>query len=297
MLKPFVLGAEANLRRLEQALPALRVFGRAIEQRVAENPQQARFASLLQVANALEYEAGMGMPAWVMLDCGLLPSFFAGIAGPLSAVDPVRRDRWKARWKEAMEHRGRLENTGGPAFDPELRDDEIVPLSEFCALPAIAPGVIVAFSLYSLRPGLATAAKALGLALHRALGATRQIGVAQYGNLALRTHTRFGPLKILQAVTPAHTLSTSTFVYELAIPPRERLEEIAVTAISGRSRPETDRSLEPHASLVDAEDSATWRAFDHHIREGTHQYEIVSPGVVVEGSRKSVCVRRSKTYA
>jgi hypothetical protein len=109
-----------------------------------------------------------------------------------------------------------------------LRDEEWVPISEFCAIPTLSPSTVVGYSLFSLRRGWGTRAKALGLLLYSRLGRCYQRGVAQYGNIsALKAHLRFGPLKLIDPLTPMHTKAGETFIYELRLPGEDRLLELS----------------------------------------------------------------------
>jgi hypothetical protein len=187
----------------------------------------ARFARLLNVANGVAYGGGMGMPEWVMLDCALLPSFFAGFMGPASllssfdcALINTTLERVEAeRSEERCEVEQRLKVPQG-----SLAEEEWFPISEFCALPRVTPHQIMGYSLYSLKRGLGVRAKAFGLWVWQSIGYEYQVGVAQWSNLtAVRAHLRFGPLEILDPLTSMHTKAGETFIYRLSIPPSQTL--------------------------------------------------------------------------
>ena len=238
---PFALGLPVNLARLPRrvgGVELLKISAPAVGERreegappAADPVSGARVARLLNIGNALAYGGEMGMPEWVMLDCGLLPTTFMGLCRRAADLAPRARaslNERLARLEATLpESRARAERRLGVPRGP-LRDDEWVPVAEFCALPTLTPGQVMGYSLFSLERGLGVRAKALGLALHGALGARAQLGVAQYSNTAaLRAHLRFGPLELLDPLTPLHTRAGETFIYRLALPPEDALIDMA----------------------------------------------------------------------
>lgn len=208
----------------------------------------ARFARLLNLGNGLSYGGGMGMPEWVMLDCGLLPGLFIGWCQQGHTLPKPVRDLLDQGLSDLEAQRPLSRRDAEMLLQvPQglLNDEEWVPISEFCAIPTLSPSTVVGYSLFSLRRGLGTRAKALGLLLYSRLGRCYQRGVAQYGNVsALKAHLRFGPLKLIDPLTPMHTKAGETFIYELTLPEEDRLLEL-----SGL-RPST-HTARPLGSLVD----------------------------------------------
>ena len=150
--------------------------------------------------------ANMGMPRWVMLDCGILPSAIVGFALPREVATPDLLKTLK--------------------IDPATYDYPLVPVTEYCATPTVEPGCVSGFSLQSqvTGRGLATRTKALALWVYRA---TSQVGVTQYDNPAIRVHARFGPLALMLHQPSIHTHATKSFVYRVALPPHEELLHMA----------------------------------------------------------------------
>lgn len=212
-----------------------------------------RFARLLNVANGLAYGGGMGMPEWVMLDCALLPAFFSGWMNPahllpqqlFDALNQGRLEQENARSKIRASVEQRL-----GILEGDLTSSEWVPTAEFCSIPRLLAqrdgeksdqGEVVGYSLYSLERGLGVRAKALGLWLCGQLGIKRQVGVAQWSNLsALNAHLRFGPLELIDPMTPLHTRAGETMVYRLTLPAEEalRLTALGQAYLPKRDHPE-----------------------------------------------------------
>jgi hypothetical protein len=186
-LVPFAFGRSTNLDALD-----LTPLGVPLRPIAAERPASHRFHTLLHRMNAHAF-GGMGMPMWVQLDCAALPSAFIGFAAAASQLpDALAR---------ALDAHG----------------DELVPVAEALCVPSATPATWVSVSLAAVLPGLGLglASKLLGLTACRV---ERALGVTQYDNIALRTHTRLGPLVIVEPQAPFHTRAESTFLYELQRP-------------------------------------------------------------------------------
>jgi hypothetical protein len=205
---PFLLGTAriSGELRARSPLPGTRFLE-------AGAPESLGFFRRLNAGNALSY-GGMGMPAWVQLDCCTLPSVMAGFALERRAVPAAL----EARLREVEEER-----FGEPA---SRADDDLVPVSEFCALPSARAGTVVGVSLFTLLTGLglATRSKALGLLC---LGASVLVGVAQRGSAGERVHRRFGALRVLLDRPAPHPEAERTYVYEVRLPPPEALRRMA----------------------------------------------------------------------
>ena len=263
----FALSSRANHSFLPNT-----VFEKPLEMIDSDGPKNLRFAILLNVINGVVYGGIMGMPAWVMVDCALLPSAFIGVQGPASLLSPEMRKKINSALENALNDGMWIAHQRAllPDISGKLKDDEVIPLAEFCAVPTLDPQRIVGFSLYSLLPGLATIAKAVGLDVFRQRGATTQFGIAQYDNIALRTHTRFGSLQIREVRTPLHSKADQTFVYSLVIPTEDDLKKIA----NGESLQENQ---EP-TFWLNPEDYETLNEMDFNHRCGTYEYKIIAPG-------------------
>lgn len=184
-------------------------------------PETTGFQRLLNCANHMAFE-GLGMPAWVQLDCCTLPGAFFGFGIP--------KHRLPAElWSRMMEQCQRL-------FGSETGLEDytgLVPISGFCALPSGRADTVVGVSMFSLvhGQGLGLRAKALSLLCQ---GARTQLGVTQYDNPALRTHTRLGSLEILAPQVASHSRADSSFSYQLDVPPPETLRRICLGQVPPR---------------------------------------------------------------
>ena len=178
------------------------------------DPSSLRFYRLANAANRIAF-GGIAMPAWVQLDFCAVPSALIGFA--------ERRDQFPTELWERISTAYRETFPG----QPSVQDYEgWVPLSGYCAMFTREIGTVAGVSLYSLVTGLRLGVKTKALAL-ACYGATRQIGLTQYGNRAVRTHTAFGDLQVLSARAPAHDYGLDTFQYVLDLPDREALSLLA----------------------------------------------------------------------
>lgn len=168
--------------------------------------QSCAFFSLLNACNQVAF-GGLGMPAWVQLDCCTLPGLMVGWGGAPEGISPDLRDRVDRQ-------------LGSPSTC------DFWPYSEFCGV-ARGGEELVGVSTFSLVPrqGLALRAKALGLWLS---GARGQIGATQWGNPATALHCRFGPLQLLRARMENHSRPEETFVYRLTPPNEQTLLAMAL---------------------------------------------------------------------
>lgn len=200
-LTPFMLGVPAVTDRFAPRSP---VGGLVV--RDALSAEEQTFYRLLNAGNQHAF-GGMGMPAWVQLDCCTLPTAMVGFSTPRSRVDP--------RLYEALvEHVGRV--FGAHAAQEAQAYEGDVPLSEYCALATPTAGTVVGFSLFSLLHGVDLGIRTKALAL-LCYGAQRQVGLTQYNNGAVKTHVLLGPLTLTHATAPPHSRPRETFVYEVDV--------------------------------------------------------------------------------
>lgn len=255
-LRAFALGDEINLKML----PAC-ALGQTLHMRDSGDPKQSRFAFLFNVFNGAVYGDVMGMPPWVMINCIFQNAALIGIEGPAKLIPITLREKIDAALAEMN-------------ADP-LKDDEIVPLAEACAIKTFVPKRIHAFSLYSILQGFGSAAKALMLDCHRQMGARYQTGTAQYDNASLAIHTKFGALDILQPQVALHSKYDRTFIYGCIIP-----DEATLHAIALGQRPMLPGELKPDAII-----QFDWRALEQYQNmtqrheTGSHRYVLLPPGI------------------
>ncbi len=201
-LVPFALTSSHNRPHLAhlESFPELRVL-------CVDDPATRPFALLLNHTNQLAFGGGknMGMPLWVMLDCGILSSAIVGFAAPPNTLTKEERTRIGL---------------------PQNYAHDLAPLSEYCACPTVAPDTVSGFSLQSQRTGqgLARRTKALAMLLY---GARKQVGVTQFDNAAIRVHASFGPLRLAIHRPCIHTHAEKSFVYHAILPPEEILLQMA----------------------------------------------------------------------
>jgi hypothetical protein len=147
------------------------------------------FLRLLQTLDKLTFgPEGMPMPRWVFFNGAELPGAIYGFALPVGEVD----DDVRAQMGVPEDYEG------------------LIPLSMYIAIPVRPPHTWFGHNLASLNPvfpqlklkGLASVTKALAL---KCFGCTVQIGATQWDSEALHIHTRFGPLDVMTAWTPAHS--------------------------------------------------------------------------------------------
>jgi hypothetical protein len=278
-MKGFVLSSGMNRHLVPDS-----ILGMPLEFIDSDDPVNLRFSTLFNIMNGVAFGDKMGMPLWVMLDCVLLPSMFVGIKGPAKFVPEQKRQMIDAAFSQYLQTGENpinqvLKKAGMPDISGRLKDDELVPLAEFCALPTYDKTRVVGMSLYNICSGseektvggLGRISKCLGLALYRRLGAVTQIGITQYDSASLTTHTCFGSIELVQVLTPIHTKADRTFVYSLTIPDEKSLQKIIVG----------ERLISHHRGeqhIIKASDIWRLREMANRHREGTHKYYVVAPG-------------------
>jgi hypothetical protein len=218
------------------------------------------------VLNATAFGAkGIPLQNWVMIDLGLLPSAFLLVTLPRAVVEDALAggaggggvgggadERRRARMAEVL-----------PAVLAEadrLHYPGPIPVAGYCAAPTPDRAAWVGWSLCSAVPGLGSVAKGLAL---EAYGARSLTGVAQFYDPSLRVHRKFGPMRLLAAVLDLHPVS-HTMAYR--------------TEVFG---PEETDPAHPEPTLwLDARDRDAQWALQTRLDAGTHEYFILSPGLV-----------------
>jgi len=241
---PYAFGRTRNLALLHPS-----PFGADLEMLSADDPNNLRFHDLINRLNGLAYGGkDMGMPAWVQIDCGILPSAFIGFAMPAQQIP--ERLKWDL-------------DLGGY--------DGLVPISEAISIPTAEPGRWMSYSMSSVISGkkIGYASKVLSL---RAYGCRSTLGVAQFDNYALRMHTRFGPLEIVEPHVPYHTCPENSFVYALDLRGGHVLDILERGGV-------VDDAREP-SFLLHAQDTEKMVVMADRVRAGTHRYWLLSPGVI-----------------
>lgn len=210
-----------------------------------------RFLLLLQTLDRLTFgPEGMPMPRWVFYDCAEVPGAIFGFAQKAEKLPDAVRE----------------------AIGLEPGETGLVPFSMYVAIPIHPPDTWFGHNLASLNPtfpsmnlkGLASITKALALRVFRC---QVQIGATQWDSDALHIHTRFGPLDLLTAWTPAHS-EAETLTYRLQV------TEDNLRYACG----DPDATLEyPEADFeVTADDRAAMQDLQARIEAG-EKYVVVGP--------------------
>lgn len=162
--------------------------------------QSAVFLDLLQRLDGLTFgPEGMPMDKWVFYNCAELPGFIYGFATPASDLNEEERELFQ------VPH-----GYEGP-----------VPISMYIAIPMFEHGAWFGHNLASLNrvlpsrrlSSLGTITKALAL---KAYGVRHFFGATQWDSRALYIHTKFGPLDLITAYTPAHSIPmTLTYAFDV----------------------------------------------------------------------------------
>lgn len=201
-LSPWLLGHASVLHAARAKCEAAGLRPQVFE--VLE-PSSRDFFALLNATNQVAF-GGLGMPAWVQLDCCTLPGLMVGWGGSASLLEKELQQTVQAHLSEHAS---------------ALSEQSYWPYSEFCGVRRGQDG-LVGVSTFSLVPrkGLGRRAKALGLWLSEA---KTQIGMTQWDNAATALHCNFGALRVIAAQTANHSRPKETFVYELEVPNPEHL--------------------------------------------------------------------------
>jgi hypothetical protein len=241
-------------------------LGVRIPDRNVFHPQQrknADFLTMLRLVDQLTFGPfGMQMPSWVFYDCAVMPGAVFGLG--------IRADR--------------LEDWAREAMQVPATYDGLVPVSQFIAIPMLAgfaggaptPRSWLLYTLESLNlvsPGIAPAGAlratmALGL---RVFPIDELHGTTQWRSPRLVPYSDLGPLELVTAYTPAHSLPrTLSFRLRMADASIEQL-----LAAEPRSA--------PHANLVlEVDDVAALKAVQRDIEAGCRIHVAGHP--VVRGS-------------
>jgi hypothetical protein len=255
-LSPFLVSPPFNLELLDTA-----PFGVAVADEHRIDPlltSSETFLDILQAMDAITFgPEGMPMARWVFFDGSELPGGIFGLGVPAAEAPDVVKT----------------------TLPVPSHYEGIIPLAMFIAVPTPEPGTFFGHNLASTNnvfpslglEGLGTVTKALGL---KAYQARRQVGATQWDSLALFIHTRFGPLELETAFTPAHgQLNTLTYTC-----PCTEESLLAALAVPGASldRPEPDL-------WVSSEDAETILGLHQEIESGGRLCITGPPRVLKDG--------------
>lgn len=203
-LVPYVATSGEYLKHFDLSL----FEGREVV-KLLENAQDRNFHEAYLVSNSLAFgNPDLKMPNWVYIDCVLMQSAVVGFAIPVDKAPGHLLDLYEK--------------------DPWVDVDKLdyIPVSGQIAALGADGKRFVGFSLFSLRRQieelnvhkLAHKTKYAALSVLRADKAESFVGISQYDNKALLTHTLFGEkMYIEQATVPLHPLHDMSFIYKMKI--------------------------------------------------------------------------------
>ena len=224
------------------------------------HPQERRhgpFLAMLQLVDKLTFGPfGMEMPSWVFYDCAVMPGAVFGMA--------MRADR--------------LEDWAREAMNVPADYHGLVPVSQFIAIPMLAgfadgsqrPHTWLLYTLESLNqvsPGIAPAGilkftLALGL---RVFPIQTLYGTTQWRSPKLKIYADLGPLELVTAYTPAHSLPR-TLSFKLALQESHRQTLLA--------SPRVHPSAPPPNTLLDVDDVASLQTLQRQLEAGQRAYVV-----------------------
>jgi hypothetical protein len=250
--QPYVLATKMVSDLLEWAPLGIDVRGSGL---ILDPQSQANeeFLGLLKNLDQLTFgPLGMEMPKWVFYDCGVMPSAVFGFCGPASDLEP-----WVLR-----------------ALQVPPDYEGLVPYTIFIAIPTLEKGAWFTHTLCSINEvctgavpaGLTMLSFALGL---RTLRAQQLYGTTQWRSQRLRTFVSMGPLELVTAYTPGHSVKR-TLTWRLKL--RRFLTEAAVL------KPGTSPAAPPATHMLEVDDEMALIALQKELEAGIC-YQIVGPPV------------------
>ena len=263
--QPYLLATKQVMPLLELAPLGVNIpnEGMLLDPQVQNNEP---FLHLLQQLDHLTFgPLEMAMPKWVFYDAGVMPSAVFGFCGPSDSLEP-----WVHR-----------------ALGVPSGYSGLVPLTIFIAIPTMEEGSWFTHTLASLNQVCMGTAAPAGLTMLsiclgvRVLKARNLYGTTQWRSHRLNTLTAMGPLDLVTAYTPNHSVRR-TFTWRMAI--KRPLIEAALlnTGVSAAAPPATH--------MLDVDDDAALIAIQREIEAGA-RVQIVGP-TVVRGSLVQCPIRK-----
>lgn len=255
--EPFVIAH----RGFSSSLPT-QVRGVTIPPANIIDPQLSEHADFLGLLSHLDKLCfgpnGMSMPSWVFYDCAVMPGGFFGFGIRAAALEP---------WC--------LEAMAVPAGYTGL-----VPISQFIAIPMLGgfahgdvPDTWLTYSVESINqvsPGFAPAGilkltLALGL---RIFPIQTLYGTTQWRSHKLTTYVDLGPVELVTAYTPAHSLPR-TFSFRIAI------EDVHLETLL--ASPRVHPTAPPPNAWLDPDDRDALIRLQHEIEAGAKVHLVGQP--------------------
>jgi hypothetical protein len=262
---PFVLATDLIAGDLD-----LEPMGVAITAAHRMNPQARRhdrFVNQIRQLDELTFgPVGMPMPQWVFYDCAVMPGAVFGFGAPAANLEPWVRHCLKV---------------------PEGYEG-LVPLSTFIAIPMLVPDTWLMYSLCDVNQiapgaapeGLVQLTMILGLTVFRV---KHLYGTTQWRTPKLRDFARLGPLDVVTAYTPAHSMPR-TLTFHSAV-----TDDGIHAVLSGADTTPT-APLATH--LLDVDDEVMLRRLQSEVESGA-VWRIVGPPLV-RGAYTQVPLRRER---
>jgi hypothetical protein len=235
-------------------LMSLAPLGVRIPESNVFNPHDLASAELLSLVQRMDdlvnQPVGMKMDRWVFYDCAEMPGAIFGFG-----VQAAKAPGW-------------LRTAMG------VKDDYtgLIPLSNLIVIPMLPPGAFLSYSLCSVNQvcpggapeGLELVTLLLGL---KVLGVRDFYSTTQWRAPTLQVYTQLGPLELLTAYTPAHSLpATLTF--------RFPVDDVRIAqALLGTP------ALAVNTVLLDADDTGAMRRLQGELEEGA-RYDVVGRPIV-----------------
>ena len=263
---PYLLTTELHRTSLELAPLGVSLVkrGHVID---AQRRANEEFMQLLQQLEHLTFgPLEMTMPKWVSYDAGIMPSGIFGFASEASVLPS-----WVKRALKVPE-----------------RYEGYVPLTQFISIPTPELGAWHLHTLSSLNQvcmGAATPANLTLLTLClgvRVLRMKRLYGGTQWRSERLKMYVSLGPLEVLTAYTPNHSVP-ETITWRLDIQ-RPLIEAALIN--DGASV-----AALPATHMLDVDDVERLREMQVELEQGV-RYQIVGPPMT-RGSIVQVPIRRS----
>ena len=191
-LEPFIISA--NLDKYDFNF---RVNNKLIDNSLRFNPLQRSSSSFIDSVYSLDRisfgNQNMGMDKWVFYDCAVMPGAVFGFS--------IHRSKLTKEDLQLFGH-------------PKL---EYIPLSMYIAIPTLEQGAWFGHNLCSLNNKLSLKLKGLGYLTKffgiNVFNPTKVLGATQWNSNALGLHLKFGPLKLLSALSKIHS-KQNTLTYE-----------------------------------------------------------------------------------
>jgi hypothetical protein len=249
---PYIMGSYDNISTVDT-----KPFGLLLKKIIIEDSRNRDFFDTYIDMNGLAFgKKSLGIPRWVAIDCVSLPSVTVGFAMQAKKI-PIKLKKELG-----------LNNP-----------NQLVPVSEYTLLPKInQKDKFINCTLCSVieKQGLASLSALLGIAIYR----PKEIDiVAQFADVSLKTHSKYGDLEIIIPNLDIHNISTS-FVGRLRI---KNLEEVCNNFLKKRTEHRSKNTFKFYNYDIE-----TKCMMIKNSKKKIAKYCITYPGIVSEGNINSL---------